>query len=619
MREKRTADSSIEKRLQSLPTKPGVYLFKNKQEDIIYVGKAISLRNRVRSYFRPKNQIGKTARLVSHIFDLDYIVTGSELEALVLECNLIKKYRPKYNVRLRDDKHYPYLRVSLDEEWPRVYITRRIFDDGARYFGPYTDSKSVWRTLDLLKKLFPYRTCNKDITGTDKRPCLNYHIHRCPGPCIGAVSREEYLAVIHQLCLFLEGKQEEIVKQMRQKMQEAAENLQFERAAFLRDQIVAVEKVTERQRIISTALKDEDVVAFARSNGDACVQVFFIRGGKLIGREHFALEGAQGEDTSEKEIMTSFVMQFYDSAAYVPPRILLQSEVDEAAVIQAWLEEKRGDKVALQVPRRGEHKRLVEMVAENAAEVLQEMRARWLADEVKTGVAVVELSEYLGLPSPPNRIECYDISNTQGSSAVGAMVVFENGKPKSSEYRRFRIKNVATINDYAMLQEVLGRRFKRGMAKNDDDPEGKSSWRALPDLVIIDGGKGQLSAALEVLRDLDLEGTIPTVSLAKQNEEIFSPDFSEAINLPRTSQALYLVQRIRDEAHRFALAYHKKVRAIKSIGSRLDDIPGIGPKRKSALLKHFGSLKAIKEASIEDIQAVGGISRYTAQRLKESL
>ena len=624
--------SQLEKRLAALPYKPGVYLFKSDRGDILYVGKAVKLRNRVRSYFRVSSQPIKIRRMVAQIEDFEYIVTDSELEALVLECNLIKKHRPKYNVRLRDDKHYPYIKVGLDEEWPRVYIVRRIVNDGARYFGPYPDSKSVWTTLELLKKLFPYCSCNMAITGTGTRACLNYHIKRCPGPCIGAVSREDYLAVIHQLCMFLEGKHEEILKQMRRRMGEAAEKLEFERAAFLRDQIFAVEKVTERQKIVYTALKDEDIVAFARSNGEACVQVFFIRGGKLIGREHFALEGTQDEDA--RSIMTSFVMQFYDSAAYIPPRILLQNDIDEANVIMSWLRDKRGEKVSIQVPRKGEKRRLVEMVAENAAEVLEQMRARWLADEAKTGAAVVELAEQLGLSTLPRRIECYDISNIQGTSAVGSMVVFENGQPKKDGYRRFKIRDVPTANDYAMLQEVLRRRFKRALATqipagapsgseggrervNDGEAANDVSWRIMPDLIVIDGGKGQLSAAMEVLREMDLENALPTVALAKENEDIYAPGASEPIVLSRTAQSLYLMQRIRDEAHRFAISYHQKVRRKAAFGSALDDVPGVGSRRKAALLKHFGTLKAVREASAEEIAAVAGITAGLARRIKE--
>ncbi len=610
--------SQIEKRLPTIPTRPGVYIFSDNRGEKIYVGKAINLRNRVRSYFRKSGQDGKVRRLVENIADFEFILTDTELEALVLECNLIKRFRPKYNVRLRDDKHYPYLKVSFEEDWPRVYITRRIEEDGGRYFGPYTDSRSVAMPLELLKKIFPYRSCTKPITGDDTRSCLNYHIRRCPGPCIGAVNREEYRAIMRQLCLFLEGRQEEIMKQMRRQMEQAAEKLEFERAAYLRDRIQATEKITERQKVISTALKDEDVIAFARSDGEACVQIFFIRGGKLVGRDHFALEGTKDEDA--RAILSSFVMQFYDAAAYVPPRILLQNDIDEASVIQSWLASKRGEKVAVQVPRKGEKLRLVELVAQNASEVLEQMRARWLADEMKTSTAVLELAEPLALTGPPRRIECYDISNIQGSAAVGAMVVFESGQPRSSLYRRFKIKDVTTIDDYAMMREVLRRRFKRASSSfHGKDQPSDASWRILPDLVIIDGGKGHLSAALDVMAELELQGAIPVVSLAKENEEIFNDVHSGPILLPRASQSLYLVQRIRDEAHRFALSYHLKVRHKKAFSSALDEVEGLGPKRKAALIKRFGSAKAIREASAEELSSVENISKELARRIKRSL
>ncbi len=606
--------AALKTRLSSLPTSPGVYMYKGAAGEILYVGKAINLRNRVRSYFRPRGQTNKIKQMLAQVVDWEIIVTGSELEALVLECNLIKKHRPKYNVRLRDDKNYPYIKVSMDEEWPRVYITRRIARDGARYFGPFTDSRSVWRTLDLLNKLFPYRTCHIAITGTSPRPCLQYHIHRCLGPCIGAADHDEYIAVMEQVCLFLEGKHEEIVADLRRRMEAAAENMEFERAAFIRDQIRAVEKVTERQRVLDAAMKDQDVIAFARANGDACVEVFFVRGGKLIGREHFLLEGTKDEDA--KEIMTSFVTQFYNSAAYVPPEILLQNEVAEAEVIESWLRDKRGGhKVAVTVPRRGKSKKLVDLVATNAGEVLAQMRAKWLADEKKTSSALVELADYLDLEEPPARIECYDISNIQGTSSVGAMVVFENGQPANRAYRRFQIKTVEGANDFASLQEVLRRRFGRA-GKADDEEGRKKGWTSLPDLVIIDGGRGQLNAALETMQKLGFE-RIRTVALAKQNEEIYTPTAAEPILLPRDSQALYLVQRIRDEAHRFGLTYHRNLRGRRSIRSTLDEIRGIGPKRKAALLKRFGSIKGIREASLEELAQT--VDRGTALVLKEAL
>jgi excinuclease ABC subunit C len=617
---------ALKRRLAALPTSSGVYIYKNPGGEILYIGKAINLRNRVRTYFHKNGQTTKIKQMISQVADWELILTGSELEALVLECNLIKKHKPKYNVRLRDDKHYPYIKVTVNEEWPRVFITRRIARDGAKYFGPFTDSRSVWRTLDLLNKLFPYRTCHITITGTLPRPCLQFHIHRCLGPCVGAADPAEYRSVIEQVCLFLEGKHEQIVGELRRRMETAAENLQFERAAHLRDQIRSVEKVTERQRVIDAAMKDQDVIAFARANGDACVEVFFVRGGKLIGREHFLLEGTKDEDA--EEIMTSFVTQFYDSAAFVPPEILLQNEVAEAEVIESWLRDKRGGhKVAINVPRRGKSKQLVDLVATNAGEVLTQMRAKWLADERKTSAALVELADHLDLEEPPARIECYDISTIQGTSTVGSMVVFENGQPANGQYRRFQIKTVEGTDDFASLQEMLRRRFARAGHRGEGGPptetevapgDATKGWTRMPDLIIIDGGKGQLNAGLEVLQKLGLE-RLATVSLAKQNEEIFTPFSSLPVMLPRDSQALYLVQRIRDEAHRFAITYHRKVRGRKSVRSVLDDLPGVGPKRKAALLKRFGSVKGIKEASLEDLVATPGIDRATASSVKDRL
>jgi excinuclease ABC subunit C len=605
---------ALRRRLAALPTSPGVYLYKNGAGDILYIGKAINLKNRVRSYFRRNGQTTKIRQMVSQIADWELILTGSELEALVLECTLIKKHRPKYNVRLRDDKHYPYIKVSLEERWPRVYITRRIGRDGARYFGPFTDSRSVWKTLDLLNKLFPYRTCHIQITGDLPRPCLQFHIHRCLGPCIGVASHEEYMAVMQQVVMFLEGKHEQVIGMLRQRMEEAAEAMQFERAAVLRDQIRSVEKVTERQRVVDAAMKDQDVIAFARANGDACVEVFFIRGGKLIGREDFLLEGTKDEEAGD--IMGSFVTQFYESAAYVPPEIVLQNHVAEAEVIESWLREKRrGHKVALSVPSRGKGKKLVDMVAQNAAEVLAQMRAKWMADEKKATAALDQLADALDLDEAPARIECYDISNIQGTSQVGSMVVFENGQSANGSYRRFQIKGVEGANDFASLQEMLRRRFGRAGQAGSEENVAKG-WTRLPDLVIIDGGRGQLNAALETMQKLGLE-RIPVVSLAKQHEEIFTPTASEPILLPRDSQALYLVQRIRDEAHRFALTYHRQVRGRSSIRSQLDEIPGIGPTRKSALLKRFGSVQKIREASLDELAAAVGSATATA--IKERL
>jgi len=603
--------AQLNERLNSLPTKPGVYLMKDTEGHIIYVGKAINLRNRVRSYFHTSTgQTPKIRRLVERIADFEFIVTGSEVEALILECNLIKRYRPRYNVRLKDDKRYPYIKIGLQDDFPRIYTVRRMQNDGARYFGPYTSAKAVRQTMELLRKLFPYLTCKRQITGTDERPCLYYYIGRCAGPCIGAISREEYRALIKQVILFLEGKQERILRNLKREMQEAAERLDFERAATLRDQIYALEKVIEKQKIVSAAQSDQDVIAFAREDGQACVQIFFIRRGKLIGREYFVLTGTQDEDA--RQIMTSFVKQFYDEAAYIPPAILLQHNIDEAMVIEEWLRQKRGAKVIIRVPRRGKGRELIQMAAENAMETLAHLQAQWKADQARQVTALDELQRYLNLDKAPTRIECYDISNIQGRAATGSMVVFVKGVPRKSDYRRFRIKTIDRADDYAMLQEVLKRRFKRATAHK------RGTWGVLPDLLIVDGGKGQLHAALEVLTELGMEH-IPVIGLAKQREEVFTPGRSEALLLPRDSEALYLLQRVRDEAHRFAIGYHRQLRKRMGLASQLDEIEGIGPKRRQALLKHFGSLEAIREASIEELAAVKGMNRKIAERVKEQL
>ena len=621
--------------VQALPEQPGVYMFRDQAGGVLYVGKAARLKDRVRSYFGAARGLAqKTRRLMDHVADLEYIVTDSVAEALILECNLIKKHKPRYNVRLKDDKNYPYLKIDLNEPWPRVLITRRLGGDGARYFGPYTDSGSVRQSLALVKKLFPYRSCNKTITGTDPRPCLDFHIHRCVGPCIGAVTQGEYGAVIEQVILFLEGKQDEVVKDLRKKMEAAAEDLAFERAAYLRDQIRAVEKVVERQKIVSIEKKDQDVIAFSQEGNQCCVQVFLIRAGKLFGREHFILEGTQDEAPSA--VMTSFVKQYYTTVPNIPRSLLLQHSVVAEEGIPEWLSAQRGAKVVLETPQRGEKKQLVEMVAENARQTLQQLHVKWLADTGKTAAALTELQDYLDLPELPIRMECYDISNISGTASVGSMVVFQEGKPRTSDYRRFRIKTVMGTDDYRMMQEVLRRRFKRArtvapvtkapMAEGEDVDdalddalqevrhEAESAWGLLPDLVIIDGGQGHLAAATEVMRELGLH-FIPICALAKQQEEVFLPHVSESVMLPKASQGLYLLQRIRDEAHRFAITYHRQVRSKAAVTSGLDEVKGIGPRRKKALIQRFGSLKAVKAASLEEIAAVPGMTQRLAEQL----
>jgi excinuclease ABC subunit C len=605
--------------LKALPAKPGVYIMRNATGDVIYVGKAASLRHRVRSYFgAPRSLEPKTRRLVQQVEDFEFIVTGSEQDALMLEATLVKQYQPFYNVRLKDDKHYPYLKVDLNDPWPRVYITRKVEKDGARYFGPYASSSSVRTTLDLVNKLFPWRSCTKPITGTDARPCLDYFIHRCLAPCTSYCTKEEYDAVIRQVILFLEGRTDEVLADLTQKMEQAADRFDYERAALHRDQIEAVKRVTERQQMATTRPSDIDVFGLSRKDDDACVEVFFVRGIKVTGRDHFLVQGVK--DETDAAVLAGFLEQFYESALYIPKEILLPAASDETELITLWLSGKRGKQVTISVPRKGERKRLVDLANENAREALDMMRVKWLADSGKTGAALHQLQEELGLDTLPRRIECYDISNTQGTNSVASMVVFIDGHPRTSEYRRFKIKTVEGANDFASHAEVLRRRFKRGMdARAGENGDAKDkSWADLPDLVIIDGGKGQLSAGLDAMRDAGV-AHIPTVGLAKEREEIFVKDMSEPILLPRNSEGLYLVQRIRDEAHRFAVTFHRSVRAKHGVKSALDEIPGIGPARKKALLRKFGSVRAIREAAANDIAATPGLTEALAGKIKAAL
>ena len=624
---------SLSHRLTITPEKPGVYMLKEAEDKVLYVGKAGSLKNRISYYFgSPHNLPPKIQRLVARVVDFEYIVTDSEPEALILECILIKKFRPRYNARLKDDKSYPYLKIDLTEDFPQVYITRRVIQDGSRYFGPFATAGSVRKTMDLLKKLFPYRSCTKVITGKDPRPCLEYYINRCGGPCIGAVTKDEYHAVIQQVMMFMEGKTDKVVTDLRWKMQDASDKLEFERAAVVRDQLRNIQKVIAEQRIKvdSSANHDLDAIAMAEAQDEAWVEIFFIRQGKLIGRDHFIMEGTQ--DESPGRILGEFLKQFYQSATFVAPRIILQHPLEEERLIQDWLKEKRGGSVVLARPLRGDQHKLIQMVAENAAQGLSQMRAKWLSNSDAVQEAMAELQEELNLPNLPRRMECYDISNIQGTNAVGSMVTFQEGFPKSSHYRRFRIKGVKGIDDYAMMQEVLRRRFKRlaavkgkkgNYAGQEEDGERTSlargeSWDIIPDLVLIDGGKGHLSAALEVFLEMGID-FIPLASIAKEHEWLFVPQTPEPIVLANNSQARYLVQRIRDEAHRFAITYHRKLRSKGSIASAIDLVSGIGPKRKRMLMRRFGSMKGIKEASIDDIAGVPGMTRSMALRLKESL
>lgn len=612
--------TQIERRLEALPTRPGVYIFRDDRGEILYVGKAVNLRNRVRSYFRDSPASRKVERMVKEIADFEITVVESELEALILECSLIKSHRPHYNIKLRDDKQYPLIRVTTAEAWPRADIVRHRREDGNQYFGPWTDSGSVRNMLALLNKLFPFRTCPREITGHDARPCLQYHIKRCLGPCIGAVTPEEYRAMINRMCRFLSGRYEEVVADLSQRMEEAAENLQFERAAYYRDQIRTIQKIMERQRIFGANNQDADLIAFARDNGHTCVQIFFVRGGRMVERATFPLANTQDEPS--EMILTAFLKEFYDRAAQVPPEILIPNALDEAAVIEEWLHRSRGSTVTIRVPRDVDETERLKLVEDNATEALAQMKAKWLADDAKTTAALGELAEQLELLEAPQRIECYDISNTQGAFIVASMVVFENGQPKKDHYRRFRIKSVSGApNDFASMQEVLRRRFKRAKPElplGQETPEADKGWKILPNLLIVDGGKGQLSAAWEVFNELEVEN-VTLVGLAKEREEIFTVGNSEPVILPRTSEALYLVQRIRDEAHRFANTYHRSLRAKSALKSPLDEVPGVGPKLKQALLRSLGDIDAIRRASDEQILQVKGMNRKALTALREKL
>ncbi len=602
--------SLVSEQLERLPQSPGVYLMKDAAGTILYVGKAASLRNRVRSYFAAGQKLNpKLERMVKRVSDLDFFVTASEQEALILELNLIKQHRPHYNVRLKDDKTFPYLKIDLSQEWPTVCVTRRLKEDGGRYFGPFASARSVRQTLKVVKEIFPFRSCAKTITGDEDRPCLNYHIQRCLGPCIGAVSKKEYAQVIKQIVLFLEGKQEEVIRQLENKMQQASDATDFEKAALLRDRIQAVKQVIEAQRIASKVSGEEDVIAFAQDINQAYVQVFFIRRSRLIGRESFILDGTYAEDPAQ--IMNSFIKQFYSSAAHIPPLLLLQHPVEDKDTVQRWLESRRGGRVRLLVPQRGARKELINTVAENARHGLQQLKIRQLAAPRVVEAALEEIQRELHLPRSPTRLEGYDISNIQGQMAVGSMVVFEQGKPKLSHYRRFKIKTVPGADDYAMIHEVLSRRFKRlGNAGG--------AWGIQPDLILIDGGKGQLSAALAAINQAGVN-PVPVASLAKEREELFIPQRREPITLPHQSPGLQLLQRLRDEAHRFALGYHLKTRRRQTVASALDTVPGIGPKRRRALLRQFGSVKGIRDASEAELAAARGMNRKLAQKVKEYL
>jgi excinuclease ABC subunit C len=614
---------TIQSLLEGLPAKPGCYLMKDADGRVIYVGKAVNLRARVRSYFHTSpGQHPRTAELVAHIADIEWIIVGSELEALILELNLIKRHAPKYNIHLKDDKRYPYIKVHWANPFPKVSVTRRMTDDGSRYFGPYTSMWAVHQTLDVLRRIFPYLTCDRVITGEDPRACLYWDIKLCLAPCIGAVDQSAYRVMIDDLCRFLHGRSDPIMERLRVEMAHASEAMAYERAGALRDQLHAIERVVEQQKVVLQERTDSDVIAFARDDRAACVQVFFIRQGKLIGREYFVLEGA-GE-APEAEILEAFIKRYYTEAAFVPERVLLPAEIEEARVIEEWLGRRRETgAVVIQVPRRGTHRDLVQMATENAMETLIGLRAQWQADRSKHVQALGELQRALNLPTPPNRIEGYDISTTQGTAAAGSMVVFEQGTPARRLYRKFSIQTVSGQDDFASMEEVLRRRFRRWQVAQDltSHPGAKpdAAFGRLPDLLIVDGGKGQLGRAVGVLEAFDLGGKVPVIGLAKSHEEVFLPGRPDPVVLPRRSDGLFLIQRIRDEAHRVALNQHRSRRRRETLVSQLDAISGVGPARRKALVQAFGDVDGIRQASIEELMAVRGISRPLAERVKSEL
>ncbi len=600
---------NLESYLKTLPSRPGIYLFKDKDGEVIYVGKASNLRNRVKSYFKQgANLPEKTEQLSARVDKIEFVVTESEIAALVLECQQIKKYMPRFNVLLKDDKSFPYIKVDVKNEWPTISLTRRRYSDGAKYIGRVPSAWSARQTYELVKRIFPLRSCNKVITGKEPRPCLKYHIGRCLSPCTGLISKEEYSEMVRRAVAFLEGKEKLVLAQLKNDMKKASENMQYEKAAQIRDQIQAIHRVIESNRIPFNTRGEMDVIGLARDGSLACVRIFSIKDGRLLCDEHFIIERA-GEK-SDAQLIESFIKLYYSSPEqHIPRLILLQSPIIEAALIGRWLSDRKGARVELRLPTRGTGSRLVAMAGENAAQELQAYKTRQAYKPEYLSV-LSNLKDLLKLPQLPRRIEAYDISNIQGTTAVGSMVVFENGLPRPSHYRRFKIRMVKGADDYAMMREVLQRRFKAAVSDE--------KWAILPDLVLIDGGKGHLNAALFAMQEAGAD-RVPAISLAKENEEVFLPGRPQPVLLDRSSQELQLLQRVRDEAHRFAVTYHRKLRSKKSRESALDSIGGIGPARKRALIKRFGSVREIRKASVSELASVNGITQALARKILESL
>ncbi len=591
---------ALKEKLERLPDRPGVYLFKDAKHQVIYIGKAASLRSRVRSYFQQSRaRDPKTDALVQQIRDLDYILTDNELEALILESNLVKKHRPRYNIILRDDKHYPFLKLTINEDFPRLVVARRVQKDGALYFGPFYPATAMRETLRLVRQLFPLRTCRIKIDGTLERPCIQYYIHRCKAPCTGWETRDGYRQTVRDVERFLEGKDDDLAKDLTREMEEAAAEMKFERAAVLRDQIQALNKVRERQKIISTDEVDQDILGVVRQGSDACVQLFFVRKGRLLGRESFFFDRVAG--AGDGEILEAFIRQFYARNVTPPPEILLSEEIPEPALTQEWLSRRREGRVELHAPRRGKKREFVLMAEENAAQALQ---THLLSKDNRQQVILEDLRRALNLPGLPNRIEGFDISNIQGSEAVGSMVVWESGAMKKDDYKRFKIRGVRGADDYAMLQEVLSRRYARALEEGG----------VLPDLILLDGGRGQLNVGVKALEELGLDW-LPIVSLAKREEDVYTPESLQPLVLDLTAPGLLALRKIRDEAHRFAVSYHKKLRSRRTIQSVLDQIPGVGPAIRTNLLRSLGSARKVRAASVAELAAVPKVTPKLAQKI----
>ena len=603
---------NIQEELKKLPARPGVYLMHDERDEIIYVGKAISLKNRVRQYFQSSRNKGvKIEQMVTHIRRFEYIVTDSELEALVLECNLIKEHHPKYNTMLMDDKTYPFIKVTVNEPFPRVLLARKMLKDKAKYFGPYTSAQAVRDTIDLIHKLYHVRSCNRNLPKDigKERPCLNYHIKQCDAPCQGYISQEDYGAAIVEVLKFLNGNYDVILKELEGKMNTASENLEFERAIEYRELINSVKKIAQKQKITDSSGEDRDILAAASEGEDAVVQVFFIRGGRLIGRDHFYLRISRGEKTSG--ILDSFIKQYYAGTPYIPGELMIQEEIKDRELIETWLTSKRGQKVTVKVPKKGTKEKLVELASDNAKLVLSKDKERMRREEGRTIGAVKEIEALLGI-SQIRRMEAYDISNTNGFESVGSMVVYERGKPKRNDYRKFKIKGIQGADDYGSMREVLTRRFTHGLKEREENGE-LGKFTVFPDLILMDGGKGQVNVALQVLEDLNLN--IPVCGMVKDDFHRTRGLYfqNEEISIEKSSEAFRLITRIQDEAHRFAIEYHRQLRGKGQVHSILDDIEGIGPARRKALMRHYLSLDAIKAASIEELAKLPSMNEKAAQ------